>query len=327
MPRLKDIAKKVGVSISTVSRVLSDDPSLHVSEETRQKILATARKMEYTPKKQRPTHARHIAIIMWSEKGEETNDPYFDAIREGVEQTAKQFGIYWMTIYQEQGTFDLTSVKGIDGLVCIGKFSKKAIGAFIEITRNIVFVDMTPNVKVFDSVVIDFAQSVRQILRYLETCKYSPIGYLGGYRRIDSYIYYGERRKKHFLEGLRRLKAHKPQHIHIGDFSEKSGYRMMKRAIEHGPARLYVCASDSIAIGALKALGEYGYQVPEDVALIGFNDIDAAKNTHPPLTTVHVPSRHMGEEALRSLLLRIEDPKRPTVKKVVPTYFKKRQSA
>ncbi|MFW5893498.1 MAG: LacI family DNA-binding transcriptional regulator [Bacillota bacterium] len=327
MPRLKDIANEVGVSISTVSRVLSDDPSLHVSEATRKKILDTAHKMEYTPKKQRPTHAHHIGIIMWSGKDEEANDPYFEMIREGVEQTAKQFGIYWMTLYQEQGGFDIESIKGVDGLVCIGKFSKKAIGNFLEITRNIVFVDMTPNVKVFDSVVIDFAQSVRQILKYLETCKYSPIGYLGGYRKIDSYVYYGERRKKHFLDGLRRIKAHKPQHVHIGDFSQKSGYRMMKRAIEHGPARLYVCASDSIAIGAMKALGEYRYTIPEDVALIGFNDIDAAQHTHPALTTIHVPSRHMGEEALRSLILRIEDPKRPTVKKVVPTTLKKRQSA
>ncbi|MFW5892981.1 MAG: LacI family DNA-binding transcriptional regulator [Bacillota bacterium] len=327
MPRLKDIADKVGVSISTVSRVLSDDPSLHVSEETRQRILDTASKLEYTPRKQRPTHAHHIGIIMWSAKNEETNDPYFESIREGVEQTAKQFGVYWMTVYPEQGNFDLESIKGVDGLVCIGKFSKKAIGSFLEITRNIVFVDMTPNVKVFDSVVIDFAQSVRQILRYLETCKYNPIGYLGGYRKIDSHVYYGERRKKHFLDGLRRIRAHKPQHVHIGDFSQKSGYRMMKRAIEHGPARLYVCASDTIAIGAMKALNEYHYSIPEDVALIGFNDIDVAKTTHPPLTTIHVPSRHMGEEALRSLLLRIEDPKRPTVKKVVPTTLKKRQSA
>lgn len=327
MPRLKDIADAVGVSISTVSRVLSDDPSLHVSEGTREKILDTASDLQYTPKKQKPNHARHIAIIMWSAKDEETNDPYFAEIREGVEETAKAFGVYWMTLYQEDGTFDLESIRNVDGILCIGKFSKKAISSFLEITRNIVFVDMTPNIKAFDSVVIDFAHSVKQILRVIDETKYNPVGYLGGYRKIDSHIYYGERRKRYFIDGLRRARKYKPQHIHIGDFSVKSGYRMMLRAIEHGPARLYVCASDSIAIGAMKALHEHGYTIPEDVAVIGFNDIDSARHTHPSLTTMHVPSRHMGEEALRSLMLRVENPKRPTVKKVVPTHMKKRQSA
>ncbi len=327
MPRLKDIADEVGVSISTVSRVLSDDPSLNVSQKTRDRILDTANRLEYIPKTQKPNHAKHIAIIMWSAKDEETNDPYFADIRQGVEDTAKRFGVYWMTLYQENGTFDFERIRHVDGILCIGKFSKKAIHALLKITRHIVFVDMTPNIKAFDSVVIDFSHSVKQILKFLEDSRYNPVGYLGGYRKIDSHVYYGERRKKHMLEGLRRIRRYKPQHVHIGDFSVKSGYRMMLRAIEHGPARLYVCASDSIAIGAMKALLENGYKIPDDVAVVGFNDIDSAKHTHPSLTTMHVPSRHMGEEALRSLMLRIEDPKRPTVKKVVPTHMKKRQSA
>ena len=328
MPTLKHIADATGVSITTVSRVLNDDKTLNVNRETRRKILSVAEEINY--KKKSKTHDRHlhIGIVLWYDSKQEIEDPYFMEIRHGIEKRAKEKGIYIMTLYREEGTFNLGRLSEIDGLIAIGKFTEKERRAFEKKTLNIVYVDSAPDPLKFDSVVIDFREAVRQVLEYAIARPYKKIGLIGAYEKIDQSILYGERREKFFRTYLEKRDRYYANHVHIGEFTSESGYALMREAIEKGDlADVYFCANDSIAMGAVKALHEANIKIPDDVAVIGFNDIAQSRYIHPSLTTLKVQTNAMGEEALKSLLERVSDHDRIPVKKIMPTTLIKRQSA
>ena len=117
------------------------------------------------------------------------------------------------------------------------------------------------------------------------------------------------------------LKGYYKDHskVHIGNFSIESGYELMKSAIEtNNLAKAYLIASDAMAIGALNALYESGLKVPDDVSMIGFNDIVQSAYTIPPLTTIKVYQEHMGQTALELLLDRISG-RQIARKVIIPT--------
>lgn len=328
MATLKQIAEACAVSITTVSRVLNNDPSLNVTEETKQRIKAYAETVDYKAKRKEQSSKHHVGIVLWYDSMQELNDPYFMEIRHGIETLAREKGVYLMTLYRKNQTFDLSEIKGVDGLITIGKFTDDEIKHFKKITNHIVFVDSTPDLLHYDSVVIDFRYSVRLILDYILERDYFPIGYIGGIEKINDIKLYGERREKFFKKYLSKRDKYEETYVHIGEFSTDSGYQIMKTNIEQkNLARVYFCASDSIAMGAIQALHEARIKIPEDVAIIGFNDINQAKYMHPSLTTLSIPTKAMGQEALSSLLERINDPKKIPVKKVLPTRLTKRKSA
>jgi LacI family transcriptional regulator len=119
------------------------------------------------------------------------------------------------------------------------------------------------------------------------------------------------------------------EHIYIGSFVASSGYELMKKAIEQSQElpSAFLIASDSMAIGALRALHESGLKVPEDVAIIGFNDIPTSKYTVPPLASVRVHKEFMGETAVHLLLERISKQRTIAKKVIIPTELIIRQSA
>lgn len=119
------------------------------------------------------------------------------------------------------------------------------------------------------------------------------------------------------------------EQIYVGKFLAESGYQLMKEAISESeilPEAFFI-ASDSMAVGALKALQEHGIKVPEVVQIIGFNDIPTSNYTIPPLTTLRVHKEFMGETSIKLLLERLEDQGLISKKKIVPTELVIRESS
>ncbi len=328
MATLKDIASACNVSVTTVSRVLSDDQTLSVSKENRKKIQQVAEKMGYVKKHPSQSHHLHIAVVLWYDPKQEIKDPYYMEIRHGIEKAAKEQGIYIMTLYRQDGQFNLDLLSNIDGLIALGKFKEAEIRAFEKKTRHLVFVDSDPNSHRYDCVTIDFEKALDEITAHLFEAGYRHIGYIGGYENNDETTALIETREKLLKKHLKSRGYCDEIHVHRGFFTSESGYQFMKQAIEtKALADVYFCANDTIAIGAMKALHEANLKIPKDVAIIGFNDIAQARYMHPSLTTLKVETTAMGEEALQSLLRRIVDPNRVPIKKIVPTKLIKRQSA
>lgn len=323
MPTLKDIATRCATSITTVSRVLNFDKTLSVSDVLKRQIFEVAAELNYQSPRQKKeakkTH--HIGIIHWYDNVQEIDDPYYLDIRKGIEQYSSKQEIKTTLLYKQGDRFQLDLLKEVDGIICIGKFSKKQIEKFTKITENIVFVDSSPDVDRFDSVVIDFRKAVSDIVDEILKSGKKTIGYIGGAEEVDHERYLGERRELEFRGLLKLNQLYQPNHFHIGSFTLDSGYTIMKEIIQSGKiAQVYFCANDAIAIGALRSCHEEGLKIPEDVSLIGFNDSSMSAYMTPPLTTVKVFTMLLGEEAVESVMQRINRRMIP-IRKIIPTKF------
>ncbi len=323
MATLKNIADKLGVSITTVSRVLNQDKSLSVSEELRKQIIEKAAKMNYKTPRNRPRiktkNKYKIAIVHWYDVNEEIDDPYYMQIRRGIQQLALKGGLDTVLVYRGEHGYDITPDDIFDGVICIGKFSPAQVKRFLRVSKHIVFVDSSPNEALFDSVIIDFNNAVKSILRTLISKKYKKIGYIGGIEHISGNLSLGERRELVFRDYLFQKNMLNTKYIHVGSFTSESGYKLMKKALKkEDHAQVYFCANDSIALGALRAIHEQGLNVPNDIGIVGFNDNPTSSYTSPPLSTIHVFTQFMGEQALNSLIERIEG-RDISIKKIIPT--------
>ena len=330
MATLKEIAAKTNTSITTVSRVLNYDKTLSVTDAIRRKIIETASDLNYrTPRnrtKINPTKNLRIGIVHWYDMQEEMDDPYYMQIRRGVEKLALKSRIDTITVYKKNDSYDFKLLGKLDGLICVGKFSKAQIDLFSKVTTSLVFVDSSPDEENYDSVVIDFNTAVKDLLQTLIKEGYTRIGYLGGVEYVSKQIKLGERRELVFRDYLFQRNKLDTKHIHIGDFTTESGYALMKEALtKKDYAEVYFCANDSIAFGALRAIHEKGLKIPEEIAIVGFNDNPNSEFTFPPLSTIRVYTEFMGEQSLVSLCDMIEGRSIP-IKKIVPTQLVKRST-
>lgn len=296
-PTLKDIALKSNVSISTVSRILNNDASLNVAKETRIRILEVAEQLGYKKAiKKNYHHKQTIALIHWYTREKELEDTYYLSIRIGIEDYCAKHEININRVFHNDLSKPLPKA---DGAIAIGKFDEEEIKLFNAYYNHIVFVDSSPNEQLFDSVVIDFEQAYQQAITYLENLGFKDIGYIGGREythTLNKPI--GERREIYFRNYFKEQTK-----IHVGTFSIASGYKLMKEIIKNNQlAEAYLIASDAMAIGALRALYEANIKVPNDVSIIGFNDIEQSAYTIPPLTTIKVHKDYMGEKAAKLLM-------------------------
>ncbi len=297
MATIKDIAEKAGVSSATVSRILNQDDTLSVTDETRARVLKIADGLNYRKKGKGTTKRTTIGVFQWYSLFQELEDPYYQNIRVGIEKYCADQNIEVIRAFQSDPDY-LKTLSGVDGLICIGKFAQKDIKAFEQLTDNIIFIDMRTSRISFNNIVLDLHQSVIDVINYFVELGHTRIGYLGGKEYIDEDTVYFEQRKETFINYCRKLELCYEPYVIEEEFSAESGYQMMNRLIESGnlPTAVFA-ASDPIAIGAMRSLYEHGYKIPDDISIIGFDDISVAEFSNPPLTTVHAPSEYMGEYA------------------------------
>jgi len=298
---LKDIAKLSNVSTSTVSRVLNEDPTLSVQEETRQRIIDIAKENQYIPVKKKIKQTYRMVLVHWFTREQELEDDYYLAIRLGIENACHKHGIQLDKIFKDEQTPKHTTY---DGVIALGKFGTDEIDTMKKLGKHIVFVDSSPDESNYDCVVIDFEQAMNHAIEHLISLGIKTIGYIGGREYTNSGHPIGERREQYFRSYFNHTFD---KFMHVGKFSIQSGYLMMKEALAHKErAEAYIIASDPLAIGALRACYEAHINVPEDISFVSFNDIPQAKFTIPSLTTVKIHQKYMGQTAIELLLERIK---------------------
>ncbi|MBX7335377.1 LacI family DNA-binding transcriptional regulator [Clostridium chauvoei] len=298
MATIKDIANLVGVSSSTVSRVLNFDESLNVANETKMKIFQAADELEYVSVRNRKKNkTQTIGILHWYTAEQELGDPYYLSIRLAVEKKCLEQSINIITVHSENG---MDQLKNVDGIIAIGKFSLDEIEIIRKNTSNIVFVDSSPNNKLYDSVVVDFREAMYEALDYLFNLGHEKIVYIGSretYRNGIEYII--DEREVNFIEYIKNKGINSENKVFTGDFTHKDGYRLMKQALEEEliPTACFI-GSDTMAVGAYKAIAEKGLRIPDDISVVAFNDIPTAKYMIPSLSTVKVYTEFMGMAAV-----------------------------
>lgn len=307
MATIKDVANEAQVSPATVSRILNQDPSLNVPDETRQAVFQAAQKLNYT--KKRKSHLKNnftIGIVQWYTLQQEINDPYYLSIRQGVENFCLKNKISILRTFKNDINY-IEAIDNVDGLICIGKFSQKDMNHLEKICRNIIFLDMfMPSIQVH-SISLDFKNAIIDALDYIVSLEHHKIGYLGGKEYLEDQMLYPDMRKQTFINYCEEHQIDYQNYVLEDQFTRESGYSMMCELINsHRLPDAIIAASDPIAIGAMRALQEHHIRIPEDISIIGFDDIQEASFTNPPLTTIYAPAKEMGEYGA-SLIYHMKD--------------------
>lgn len=310
MATIKDIAAMAHVSSATVSRVLNYDKTLSVSDETRKRIFLAAEKLDYLTKhkSKKKSHLGKVAIIQWYTEQEELNDLYYYSIRTGIEERLRELDYSVTRIFHNDS---LKQINETDGIIAIGKYSENEIKKIEKINANIVFVDYNTLKTNHSCIVPDIDDSVIDALDYFINQNRTKIGLLAGEEftndNTESII---DPRFVTFKNYLSEMSLYYPKYVYIGNFTAKSGYDMMRKAIADLGDDLpnaFFTANDSIGIGALRALQEANIKIPDEVSLISFNDTSIAKYVYPSLSSIRVYTKQMGIEAVNRLTSIIEN--------------------
>ncbi|MBM7603869.1 LacI family transcriptional regulator [Metabacillus crassostreae] len=315
MATIKDIAKEAGYSISTVSRVLNNDQSLSVPDETREKIYDVAEKLNYKKNKVRLL-VKNIAFLYWLTDKEELEDVYFKTMRLEIEKLAKKFNVELTTYKITDGISIIPD--NIEGFIAVGTFSDKELAHLRSLTSNGVFIDSTPDPSHFDSVKPDLAQVVTKTVDLFIEKGHTEIGFIGGtYHNPNNDQDEMDFRERIFRQYMVEKGLLKEEYIfcHRG-FSVDNGYYLMKNAVDNLGDQLptaFFIASDAIAVGCLQALNEMGIAIPNRVSIVSINNISVAKYVSPPLTTYHIDIQELCKNAIELLLEQVLE-KRKLVK-------------
>lgn len=307
MSTIRDVAAQAGVSVTTVSRVLNNDRTLSVTEETRDRIYAAAEALGYRKKTVR-SPVRQIALLYWLTKQEELHDVYFQALRQTLESQAREHNVE-LRLYTVEDGIDAVA-PDTRGFIAVGRFSARELSRLRELTPHGVFVDTVPDQDHYDAVRPDLAWMTRKAVDFFVAREHTRIGFIGGVdydpdtreRRIDI-------REQTFRDALGTLGLLDDAAIFTGSqFSVEDGYRLMLQALEtlgNGLPTAFFVAADPIAVGCLQALNERGIAVPGRVSVLSINDISVAKYVSPPLSTFHIDVEELCRTAVSLLLERV----------------------
>jgi LacI family transcriptional regulator len=301
MATIKDIAEAAGVSSAAVSRILNEDASLSVAPETRSRVLETAARLQYKKKHGAVRTVFRLGIVQWFSAEEELQDSYYLLVRQGIEDFCMKNSISITRVFKSDEN-STERLKEVNGLICIGKFSKAEVAHFISICGNIVFLDMPVKDYRITTLTMDFRQAVGQALDYLTGLGHERIAFLGGKEYVGDGELVVEERKRAYISYMKKKKLEYKSLLLEGSFSTASGYDMMRELLagENLPTAVFT-ASDALAFGAMKAIQEAGLSVPGDISVVGFNDTEMSGYTSPALTTIHAPAYHMGQHGANLL--------------------------
>ncbi len=301
---MKDVALKAKVSTATVSRALMNPDK--VSQATRNRVEKAAREVGYLPQPMgrnvKRNESRTILVIV-----PDICDPFFSEIIRGIEVTAANHG-YLVLIgdcahqnQQEKTFIDLIITKQIDGMLLLG--SRLPFDASIEEQRNlppmVMANEFAPELEL-PTVHIDNLTAAFDAVNYLCEQGHKRIGCIAGPEEMPLCHY----RLQGYVQALRRCGIMvDPQYIARGDFTFEAGSKAMQQLLDlPQPPTAVFCHSDVMALGALSQAKRQGLKVPEDLSIIGFDNIDLTQFCDPPLTTIAQPRYEIGREAMLLLL-------------------------
>ncbi|WP_321972352.1 LacI family DNA-binding transcriptional regulator [Paratractidigestivibacter sp.] len=306
----QDVAKAAGVSPATVSLVFHNKPG--IKAQTRSHVLATAMDLGYKPSApaQLPAEIRTLTLAIFRQEGSANfESPFFEHLVKGISDEIRRTHGYRLSVSYFYGDSDAepqleelraTAPAGI--IVLATEMHSRDVDTFTGLGLPLVLLDNCYGSKAVDSVVIDNERGAKAAVRYLSTQGHKSIGMLHSSEDLKNF----RERREGFLSAIRKLRAKgqvdEPVIVDIGH-SIGDSYRRMCEYLDAIPEvpTAFFASNDHVASYCIRALQEHGLRVPEDVSVIGFDDVEFAASMNPPLTTMRVPQESMGELAVKRL--------------------------
>jgi len=331
----KEIAKEAGVSISTVSRVINNKDKNAASQEVRDRIWEIVRRTNYIPNDsaQRLRSGQvvpadktcgciecFLARMPFSGK-----DQFFSELARSVEAEAIQLNHvlkYSFTSLGLQHSHEqrLLAESHADGIVILGRCDNATLTLLKKRFKNICYVSLNTFKKEFDSVLCDGMEASKEAVNYLITLGHTKIGYIGETSNEVRYVGY----RTAMIENKLPTES---RYVSDALLSYEGGYNGAKKLLASASEVTAVfCANDITAIGAMRAFQEAGLSIPQDISVIGVDDIEISKYLDPPLTTIHIPVEEMGKISAKILTDRINGGHKVPLKVTLPFHLEIRGS-
>jgi len=317
---IRQVAQEAGVSVGTVSRVLNNKPG--VSEKTRKLVLDVARELGYVLPRRSPlsiSPVTHLGVLNRPMTYALPANPFYSDVFHGIEQICHEghINLSYSTLDIANGHLrslpPLVEDERIGGIILVGALPRAAIESAVAAAHvPIVLVDNCFEPCPWDAVMMDNRRGAYIATECVISRGHRHVAMLGG----PDHPSIVERREGY--EWALQERGLAPALVLSADLDVADGEQAVAQLLRQAPqTTAIVCSNDSQAIGALRKLRDLGYGVPDDFSIVGFDDIDMAKLTSPPLTTIRVGRSALGQIAVQLLLGRIRVPDRPATKTVV----------
>ena len=302
-----DVAKKAGVSIATVSRVLNG--SEKVRPETRKKVLSIINEMKYAPN----PAARGLIMRKMEAIGlllPDLHGEFFSEVIRGADEAIQHQGYHLIVSSSHNDPKEIEAairfMRGrVDGLVVMSpQVDSELLLTNLPKGLPVVLLNCHINNPHFDTIVTDGFGGARDMITYLISTGHTSIAVVkGGENNIES-----QERLRGYRAAMTKFGLPvKKENEFAGDFTEASGFDAARKILELKlrPTAIFTF-NDSMAIGAIGAIREAGLRIPDDISICGFDDIPVAKFLSPSLTSVHIPIHELGAMAINRVFDRLQ---------------------
>lgn len=310
---LKEIAQEVGVSISTVSRVINNTSSKAASPEIKERIWEVVRRTGYVPNsaaqnlKLGQTTGKsnsHSLFCLFARTPDAPNDPFFSALARSVEIEAYKQNYIVKSSFtsfdiNKSDTCRMILDNNVSGGVVLGRCDKATLKFLKQHFHNVAYTGLNGIDANFDQILCDGYTASIQALEYLVQLGHKRIGYIGETSSENRYRGYKDTVDRYQLPFNSSYVAAVP-------FSSNGGYNGAKKLLKQNPDLTAVfCGNDITAIGVIRAIKDMNLRIPKDISVISIDDIDTAQYLSPTLTTIQIPVEAMGSMAAKILIDRI----------------------
>src|SRR5579871_1946876 len=314
-PTIKDVAKKAGVSITTVSFVLNRRSDVAISEEVKKRVLAAARELDYHPSAMAAGLAgrrtRNLGVVFYLEDNVISNQ-FYSFVIEGMvkEAVGKNFNLLFSYVDSAYCGYpslpQIVREKNVDGVLLVGRSEPKMVADIQERRIPVVAVDNYPELPGVDTVQTDNKQGGILAVDHLIQLGHKQIGLLtapGGRPSLE------ERQEGWKAAHVRNnLAASKDLVFQCQNLTFYEGYAAAKEILKkQKKTTALFCVNDEMAAGVLRAAREVGRDVPRDLSVVGFDNITMSNYTDPPLTTISAAKEYMGKVAVDRVLEILEN--------------------
>lgn len=333
--KVKELAQKLNLSPATVSLVLNDRPG--ISEATREKVRKAVIELGCEDMfSGRGGQKKTILFVVYRKNatqgdGAQRFSQLFSEIIEGVESQAKKRDFQLMISYMDQQSFqdELLRIRGIkaDGVILLAtEMNENQLDAFMELDMPLVVLDNYIGTKKYDSVTINNEQGVFEAVSFLKEMGHRRIGYFHITQNANNFRdrYFG------FFIAMERLNI-PIEKKYILEFDTNGGDSLQEEtqkrleSLKEMPTAFFA-DNDILAISAIQSLKRLGYRIPEDISVIGFDNMPLSEILDPPLTTIQVQKKKMGIVAVNLLIDKMEEEGEGNLKMEVSASLIVRQS-
>lgn len=329
---IKDIAEQSGVSLSTVSLVLNDNP--RISQATRERVLQTIERLGYQPNRMARAlawrHTRTLGVLV-PQLRHAFADVYFGEIVSGIYDRASKLGykvlleVARTDFIENKEYLQLYDQKFVDGILFIGSNARhRFLAELADGSRPFLLVNNYSKEFDLNYVVSNYRYGAWQAAQHLVRLGHRRIGFISG---ALSEIQTSQDIFESFQEVMQERNIQFDADLVVdGWLTEEGGMKAAEQLLRQNPDMTAIFAlNDKMALGAMKRLSELGLRVPHDIAVVGFDDIPQASYSIPGLTTVHQPLYEIGKQACERLIELVHG-RTERVQEVIPIYLTVRES-